>query len=230
MTDQPRVPGPLVLCGGEEELAPQALVDELVAHAGDEVLVLPTAAAFERPERALESAARLLATRDVRAEAVMVLTRRDAESARLAARVREARAVLLVGGSPLHLRSVLKDSAVLAALIAAWHGGATVASGGEATTALSDPMVDPRGGAFTVGLGLARELAIVPNHRDDAAAQFRRTLALAPCGCAIVGIAPRTALVRDPDGLWRSIGAPAPSVYLAGAVDSLACLAGKATA
>ena len=60
------------------------------------------------------------------------------------------------GGSPMHLRSVLKGSAVLAALREAWRGGAVVAGSSAGAMVLTDPMVDPRGGALTVGLGPGR--------------------------------------------------------------------------
>ena len=51
----------------------------------------------------------------------------------------------LADGSPLHLRSVLKESALFEALLAAYHGGGVVAASGAGATLLCDPMVDPRG-------------------------------------------------------------------------------------
>ena len=69
-------------------------------------------------------------------------------------------------GSPLHLKSVLKGSATFEALREAWAGGAVVAGSAAGAMVLTDPMVDPRGGALTVGLGLVDQLAVVPQFGD----------------------------------------------------------------
>ena len=122
----------------------------------------------------------------------------------MAAVVRAARFVYLAGGSPLHLKSVLKGSATFEALREAWSGGAVVAGSAAGAMVLTDPMVDPRGGALTVGLGLVDQLAVVPQFgdgQDDAHGQkLERTVALAPNGLPVVGLPERTALLRDGDG------------------------------
>lgn len=81
---------------------------------------------------------------------------------------------------------------------------------------LVDPMVDPRGGAFTVGLGLVEELAVVPHHDSGASHHFWRTLELAPEGIPIAGIPEQVALIRDTDGSWRSVGRKHVAVYVDG--------------
>ena len=47
---------------------------------------------------------------------------------------------------------------------AAWDGGAVLAGSSAGAMVLCDPMVDPRGGAFTLGLGLLANLAVIPAH------------------------------------------------------------------
>ena len=85
---------------------------------------------------------------------------------------------------------------------------------------LTDPMVDPRGGALTVGLGLVDQLAVVPHYgdeQDDAHGQkLERTVALAPVTLPVVGIPARTAMLLEPDGTWRSEGAGTPAVFIGG--------------
>lgn len=221
-------PGPLALVGGGEWQPGASFDADLLERAGGEVLVLPTAAAYERPERAVETASAWFASLGGRARPLMVLSRADAENAAMADEVRAAPFVYLSGGSPLHLRSVLKDSAVLHALIGAWHGGAVVAGSSAGAMVLTDPMVDPRGGAFTVGLGLVRGVAVVPHHTGELTAQLRRTLALAPSGCAVVALEERTALFREPDGTWRHLGAGSAECFVDGEPAGLEALAGKA--
>jgi cyanophycinase len=204
--------------------------DFLAASGGDRVLVLPTAAAYEHPERLVARAGEWFEELGGTVEGLMVLTRADAENDGAADIVRRARLVYLAGSSPMHVRSVLKHSAVWDALVAAWHDGAVVVGSSGAAMALTDPMVDARGGGLTIGLGLVTGVAVVPGfgdtHDDGHGEKMHRSVLLAPAGTPVVGIPERTALVRDPDGTWRSVGARPVSVYLDGApaVDGLSAL------
>lgn len=222
-------PGELVLVGGGEWSEGASFDARLLEGSSGEVVVLPTAAAYERPDRAIATAERWFASLGGRVLPCRVLTREDAEDEQLASVVRDASFVYLCGGSPLHLRSVLKDSAVLRALRHAWHGGAVVAGSSAGAMALSDPMVDPRGGALTVGLGLVRDLAIVPHFTGEITAQLRRTLALARDGCAVVALAETTALIRERDGVWKMEGRGQAAVYVDGEEVGLTALAGRPT-
>ncbi len=220
-------PGVLALVGGDEWTPGCDFDAELLAASGSgRVVVLPTAAAFERPERRVLAAAEWFAGLGAEVEGLMVTSRSDAQDDGAAAIVGAARFVYLSGGSPLHLRSVLKDSKVFAALRSAWEGGAVVAGAGAGALVLSDPMVDPRGGALTVGLGLVDGLAVVPlvgDLQDDAHGEkLHRSVLLAPAGVPVVGIPGRTAVLRDPDGRWRSAGLAEPLVF----VDGHVCAAG----
>ena len=167
------------------------------------VVMLPTADAFEQPER-LATAATVWANRlGVAVEAVMVLTRSDASDPAAVAAVGAARAVYLVGDQPLHLRSVMKDTPLWAAVCEVVDRGGLVVGVGPSASALCDPMVDPRGGAFTIGLGLVNDLAFLGESDQLSAERMHRTLELADTTvvCAPVG----SALVRRPSG-WTSVG------------------------
>jgi cyanophycinase len=202
------VTGTLALVGGGEWQDGCTFDASLLAMAGGgEVLVLPTAAAYEHPERAVAAAEQWFAGLGGRVRGLMVLRRPDALDEANAAAVRDARFVYLAGGSPMHLRSVLKDSPVWDAIVAAWNDGAVLAGSSAGAMVLCDPMVDPRGGAFTVGLALVAQVAIVPHHDTWSDDKAHRTLELAPAGLPVVGIDERTALLRDPDGAWRVEGA-----------------------
>ncbi len=214
--------GLLALVGGGE-WTPGCNFDlELLeASGGTHVVVLPTAAAYEHPERTVMVAAEWFAPIGGEVEGLMVVDRASAEDAGMAERVRNARFIYLSGGSPLHLRSVMKGSAVFAALVEAWQSGAVVAGSSAGAMALVDPMVDPRGGALTVGLGLIPDLAVIAHFGDVAedghGEKLHRSVVLAPKGLPVVGIPERTALLRDSEGSWRSAGAGEVTVYLDGA-------------
>ncbi|MDQ3575185.1 MAG: Type 1 glutamine amidotransferase-like domain-containing protein [Actinomycetota bacterium] len=217
--------GTLALVGGGEWQEGCAFdADLLEASGAEEVVVLPTAAAYERPERCVTQARRWFEGLGATVRPLDVLLRGDAEEEANATAVREARFVYLAGGSSLHLRSVLKDSALWDALVAAWQHGAVVAGSSAGAMVLTDPMVDPRGGAFTVGLGLVSQLAIVPNYDSWSPEKAHRTLELAPAGLPVVGIEERTAVIRDADGTWRAAGAGGVSVFVDGQEASLEAL------
>jgi cyanophycinase len=145
--------GMLALVGGGEWTEGCTFDRLLVDAAGAvEVAVLPTGAAYENPGRLIEQARTWFAGLGIEVVEVPVLTRRDAMVAEYADLVRSARFIYLAGSSAMHLRSVLKDTPVLTALLEAWSDGAALAGTNGGADVLCDPMVDSRGGAFTVGL------------------------------------------------------------------------------
>ncbi|MGC9961014.1 MAG: Type 1 glutamine amidotransferase-like domain-containing protein [Acidimicrobiales bacterium] len=227
MSDHGEVSGVLALVGGAEWQRGCEFDSELLElSGGTDVVVLPTAAAYEHPERAVATAQKWFSTLGGRATGLMVLSHADACLEENAAVVRGAGFVYLSGGSPLHLRSVLKGSAVFEALREAWRAGAVVAGSSAGAMVLCDPMVDPRGGAYTVGLGLVEQLAVVPHHDGGGSGLLWRTLELAPAGVPVVGIPERTALIRKAGGSWRSAGEGDVTVVLDGRPGSLADLPG----
>ena len=181
-----------------------ALIAEVGAGSGaGSVVVLPTADAFEHPERLVASSMSWAERLDIEVEALMVLRRADAMDTGAANVIRSARAVFIVGDQPLHLRSVVKDTPVWDAVRSVLAGGGLVVGVGASASALCDPMVDPRGGAFTLGLGLVADIAFVPEAESWSPERLHRTLELAntPVVCAPTG----SALVHRGTG-WDKIG------------------------
>jgi len=200
--------------GGEWRDGCRDLDTELLAASGaKEVVVVPAAAAFEHPDKVGLRAGEYFESLGVKCRTVPVLHRAEADDARIAESVRRSKFVYLCDGSPLHLRSVLKDSALWDAILAAYHGGAAVAASGAGATLVGDPMVDPRGGAYTVGLGLVPNLAVFPYHGTAADHMRERSIDLLPAQAKLVGIDEETALVRDPEGGWRVAGAGVVTLY-----------------
>ena len=188
-------------CSANDELDARLL--QQVGATG--VVVLPTADAFERPEKLVASAMNWGDRLGVDVEALMVLRRGEAMELGPANLVRGARAVYLVGDQPLHLRSVLKDTPLFDALKEVLADGGLVVGTGGSADALCDPMVDPRGGAFTLGLGLVPNLAVVTEAENWSPERLHRTRKLANTTFAVL----RTgdSLVRGPQG-WELVGQP----------------------
>jgi cyanophycinase len=215
-------PGPLALVGGAEWTDGCSFDADLWEASGrSEVLVLPTAAAYEHPERAVETARAWFTALGAAVRGLMVLRRQDAEDDGLAEQVNAAGFIYLGGGSPLHLRSVLKDSPVWSALVEAWGNGAVVAGSSAGAMVLCDPMVDPRGGALTLGLGLVSRLAVLPHYDTWSEEKAHRTVQLATGHLRIAAVDERTALIRSPDGSWSSAGSGSVTVYVDGQPASL---------
>jgi len=216
----------LALVGGSEWTEGCAFDQELLeASGGHRVLVVPTAAAYAHPERSAMAAAEWFAPLGAEVEGLMVLSRPDAMDPGMAERVRAARCIYLCGASSLHLRSVLKGSLVLRALGDAWADGAVLAGSSAGAMALTDPMVDPRGGALTVGLGVVEHLAVIAHFGersdDQHGEKLHRSVVLAPPDLPVAGIPERTALLWDAERGWRSAGAGDVRVYLGGEEDPL---------
>jgi len=107
----------------------------------------------------------------------------------------------------------------------AWQDGAVLAGSSAGAMVLCDPMVDPRGGAFTLGLGLMARMAIIPHHDTWSTEKARRTIELAPPGLPLVAIDEKTAVILRPDGSWSVEGAGKVVVFVDGHEAGLEALA-----
>jgi len=220
--------GPLALVGGGEWTKGCEFDADLWEASGKaEVVVLPTAAAYEHPLRAVETAVAWFAGFGAAVRPAMVLSRRDAMDADIAKVIAGARFIYLSGGSPMHLRSVLKDTPVWESLVEAWNAGAVVAGSSAGAMVLGDPMVDPRGGALTLGLGLIPQLAVLPHYDTWSEEKAHRTVQLATGHIRIAAIDERTALIRRPGGVWEAAGAGEVTVYVDGKPAGMQVLANR---
>ena len=210
--------GPLALVGGGE-WSEGCTFDSglLAASGGDEVVVLPTGSAYEFPQTLLDRATAWFTELGGRVRAPEVYTRPDAFDPTYVETVRSARFIYLAGASPMHLRSVLKDSPLFDAMVAAWQAGAVLAGTAAGADVLCDPMVDTRGGAFTVGLGVVPGVSVMPRYDQWSAEKVHRTVSLAPPGLFLLGVPNATAAIRAADGSWRCEGVGDVVVHCDGA-------------
>ncbi len=215
-------PGPLALVGGAEWNEGCSFDGQLIEAAKTEkVVVLPTAAAYEFPQRSIEWATKYFKDLGVEVEGVMILSRPDAFNEELIAKIKGAKFIYLSGGSPMHLRSVLKATPALAAIKEAWLKGAVLAGSSAGGMVLTDPMSDPRGGALTLGLGLIRKMAFVPHFDTWDKSKEQRTVSLASGGIVVAGVDERTALIREGNGVWRTEGVGSVKLFASGSEISI---------
>lgn len=168
--------GSLVLAGGLDWLAGGGL--GAVGVTEGRVVVLPTAAAFDGWATASDPVVAAATAAGLSADVVEVLARHDAERTDLASHCAGAAAIVLVGESTLHLRSVVKGTPLWDAVIDAWRSGTTLIGIGWAGASFGDPMVDPRGGALTLGLGVIG-FSFLPHADTWGADRTKRTLKMA---------------------------------------------------
>lgn len=199
--------GTLAFVGGGEFTPGCDFDAALVAGcAAPEVVVLPTATAYENPAKLRARATEWFASLGVGCRWLDVYRRADADDPAAAEAVAGASMIYLTGGSPLHARSTLLRTAVWEALVSAFGAGATVAGAGAGGNVLCDHMVDVRGGAFTLGLGLTDDLAMISRADTLSAERISRTVQLAPPGLLVAAVEERSALINRPDGSWEAVG------------------------
>ena len=118
------------------------------------VAVVTVAAAFRRPDALIS---RIGAWADELAldhTVVSAVRRSDALDPDASRPIADCDGVLVLDGSPAHFVSAVKATPLLEAIVAARRRGADVVWSGAAAAAVCASMVDDRGGALTVGLGL----------------------------------------------------------------------------
>lgn len=218
--------GPLALVGGGEFTEGCTFDAELLAAVGaTEVTLLATGWAYENPQKAVAAAREWFATLGATVREVPVYTRIDALDGDNAAAIAESKIVYLTGVSPMHMRSVLKDTPVFAAMIDVWRKGAALVGAGAGADVLCDPMVDTRGGAFTVGLGLLPGVAVIARSEEWSPDKVRRTIDLASPGVVLLELPSRTALVDDVgSGGWRIAGVGSVVVHRNGRIADLSVM------
>ncbi len=219
--------GWLAFVGGHEWTEGCRPIDEhLIAETGaKDVLVVAAAAAYESPQKTIDAATTYFGALGVKVHAAEVFRRADAADKANVKAIKTAKLVYFGDGSPLHLRAVLKDTPWWDALVAAWGAGdCAVAGTGAGAMALGDPMVDPRGGAFTLGLGLLPSVAAMTTTHEWHHETKRRTIQLATKGVPVVAVDDATAALRSPKGEWSVVGVGTATVYLNGAEAALSQL------
>jgi cyanophycinase len=223
MDDNVQQAGLLGLIGGDEFHPGNEPQDEVLAsaaRAGRPAYVVATAAARSRPEMAVRQARRWFRQFDLDLAELPVYTKRQATDEALADAVAGAGFFYIAGGDPGLVASVLRETPVGTAMIAAWRSGAPLAGSSAGAMALcAHTLVRQAFPGHTErrsvpGLAVVPDAAVLPHHDRFGEKWFPSARAALP-EAALIGIDERTcALWRS--GTWHCLGAGMVTVYAPG--------------
>jgi len=144
------------------------------------VAVVTVAAAFRRPDALASSIGAWAGELALDYSVVSVLRRSEALDPEASGPIAECDGVLVLDGSPAHFVSAVKATPLLDAMVAARGRGADIVWSGAAAAAVCASMVDDRGGALTVGLGLHDGIVVAAGWEDWPRDRRRRLWRMVP--------------------------------------------------
>ena len=226
-------PGALALVGSGEYLPVMAETDRFLLNtvggpAAARVVVIPTASALElgMPERWSNMGVAHFRALGAQVAPVLLLTRDDAQDARVLADLRGADLYYFSGGNPEHVITTLRDTPAWQIIRDGYLAGAVLAGcsagammlGGYTLSVRSVMRGQPP--RWLPALGVVPQIVLMPHFdrmADFAGAEmFRAILAAAPPETTLVGVDEDTALVHLPDAAkprWQVMGRQTVSVF-----------------
>lgn len=211
--------GYLLLEGGAEFGRQMSVPDrraiELAGGPDAPIRIIPTAAAPDKNHiRAGNNGVNWF--KSLGAKDVISLNLIDTASANdqsIAASLREARLIYLLGGFPGYLGQTLKNSAAWQAALEAYQHGAVIAGSSAGAMVLCRFYYDPNSGRVLEGLGLVDNALVLPHHNAFGRDWAPRLLSKLP-GVTLLGIDERTGLLDDGYGEnWSVLGWGAATLY-----------------
>jgi cyanophycinase len=204
--------GYILLAGGAEFGGRMAPADQraiyLAGGSGAAVRIIPAAAAPDNDHiHAGNNGVRWfksLGARDV--SSLGLIDRESADQSEIAAALRAARVIYLLGGSPRHLHRSLAGSLSWEAVLEAHQGGAVVGGSSAGAMVLCAHFFDPRSGEMLEGLNLMPNSCLLPHFKDFGRRWVERLRALLP-EAVLIGLEEGTAIINDGvEGKWTVYG------------------------
>lgn len=205
----------IALVGGDEFRDGCERMDETILSATGKqnpiTLIIPTAAAFQRPELAAQNGVRHFKTLGADAHPLMALNRKDAMDNTIASEINSADLVYLTGGNPAHLLETISNSALLNAIKRALERGATLAGSSAGAMVIGEWM---RFQKWRPALGIANGIATLPHHeRSDPNSVLRELASSAPNKLhAVFGVDGGCGALYGSEG-WTALGSGNVIVY-----------------
>jgi cyanophycinase len=192
--------------GGMSE--PDLRAIELAGGPDAPIAILPTAAAPDHNhERAGNNGIRWF--RSIGATNIDLVPVTDKESANdpaIAARIRSARFIYMLGGFPRHLGETLKDSLVWQAALEAHEDGAVIGGSSAGAMVMCEHYYDPYERKLLQGLKLLPNSCVLPHFNGMGKSWLKQLAGLLP-DANLIGIDERTGMLNDLSGEWTVYGA-----------------------
>jgi cyanophycinase len=201
--------------GGMSE--PDLRAIELAGGSAASVAILPTAAAPDHNhERAGRNGIRWFRSLGVsRVDLVPVIDQPSANDPALAARLRSAQFIYLLGGFPGHLGETLKGSRVWQAACEAYEEGAVIGGSSAGAMVLCEHYYDPYESKIMEGLKLLPNCCVLPHHNS-----FGRNWAAALSKQLpkdiLIGIDEQTGILNNAPEVWTVYGTGKVTLYRSG--------------
>jgi cyanophycinase len=213
--------GYLLLEGGAEfgggMAEPDVRAIELAGGPDAPIVILPTAAAPDNNhKRAGRNGIRWFASLGAtRLDLVPVVDRSSANDPSLAARIRSARFIYLLGGFPGYLGETLKDSLVWQAALEAGEEGAVIGGSSAGAMVLCEHYYDPYKSKLLGGLNLLPHVCVLPHH-NNYGRNWAEPLSSQLPKDILIGLDEQTGILNTAPGLWTIYGTGKVTVYRAG--------------
>ena len=185
------------------------------------VAVVTVAAAFRRPDALMSRIGTWADELALDHAVVRALRRSDALDPDVSGPIAECDGVLVLDGSPAHFVSAVKATPLLEAIVAAQGRGADIVWPGAAAAAVCASMVDDRGGALTVGLGLHDGIVVAAGWENWPRDRRRRLWRMVPESLLFMALESGAAVcsTAEPQVLWSS-SSPDDWTVLGGTVEA----------
>jgi len=158
----------ILLVGGgefrEECLAMDSYLLESLKKKHPRVAIIPTAAANQRPEKAVENGVRYFDSLGANANPILILNRDQAEDETYFSNIHEVDLIYLTGGDPKHLLETLYQTPFMATITESVSKGATLAGSSAGAMVLGSRM---RFKKWMPAIGLISNTAVLPHHENS---------------------------------------------------------------
>ena len=206
--------GRIALIGGDEFTPPcRQLDNELLQATGKvhpKVLIVPTAAAAQRPALAAQHGVQQFEMLGAVAAPLMVVNAEDAENEAFVSEIDAADVVYFAGGNPAHLLDVLEGSLLLQKILEGLERGLVLAGSSAGAMVLGEKM---RFRQWRSALGIVPGIVTLPHHERSSRNQTLRDVRHETSGeLLVLGIDGATACISEGEG-WRVAGAGSVTVY-----------------
>ena len=186
------------------------------------IRIIPTAAAPDNNhQRAGNNGIRWfqsLGAKDV--VSVPLIDKPSANDEKIAASLRDAKLIYLLGGFTHYLGQTLKDSLAWDGAVDAYHNGAVIAGSSAGAMVMCEFYFDPSAGRVHEGLNLVPNSLVLPHHNTFGKGWAPKLIKKIP-DVTLIGIDEHTGLLDDgEDNSWNVYGVGGVTLYRKGVVES----------